>query len=380
MELFTFKQNKKLRCGYTTGSCAAAAAKAATIMLLRINTVDSVTIATPKGIELTLFIEKIIKGEDSVSCAVRKDSGDDPDVTNGILVYANVSKSKDKGIQIEGGIGVGRVTRPGLECAVGMAAINHVPMMMIESEVKSVCDAYQYDGGIAVEISIPEGVEIAKRTFNPRLGIANGISVLGTSGIVEPMSEQALVDSIKVEMNMLRASNFEYIVVTPGNYGEVFAQQNLSIDITNAVKCSNFVGEVLDYAVELKFKGVLLIGHIGKFVKLAGGIMNTHSRYADSRMEIMTAHAAIAGADITTLNNIMNCITTDEAISELDKAGIRERTVETIIQKIDFQLNARVYHQIEVGAILFSNKYGFIGQTNSAISLAEHLKNFEVQK
>ena len=194
------------------------------------------------------------------------------------------------------------------------------------------------------------------------------------------MSEQALVDSIKVEMNMLRAGSFEYIVVTPGNYGEVFAQQNLSIDITNAVKCSNFVGEVLDYAVELKFKGVLLIGHIGKFVKLAGGIMNTHSRYADSRMEIITAHAALAGATLTTLNNIMNCITTDEAISELDKAGIREQTILTIIQKIDFQLNARVYHQIEVGAILFSNKYGFIGQTNSVNSLAEHLKNSEVQK
>nr|WP_319487713.1 cobalt-precorrin-5B (C(1))-methyltransferase CbiD [uncultured Caproiciproducens sp.] len=374
LECFVYKNQKKMRCGYTTGSCAAAAAKAAVQMLLCGQRIETVTISTPKGINLELDIINIAFEQGWVSCAVQKDSGDDPDVTNGIFVYAKVQKTVGEQIKVEGGTGVGRVTRAGLACAIGEAAINPVPRRMIEAEVHAICEVCGYHGGISVEIFIPEGEKIAQKTFNPRLGIIGGISVLGTSGIVEPMSEQALIDSIKVEMKMRAAAGVHYLIVTPGNYGETFTQEHLKIGLKNELKCSNFVGETLDSAVELHFSGVLLIGHIGKFVKLAGGIMNTHSHVADARMEILSAHAALNGANKQTVAEIMNCITTDEAISILDREQIREKTMQTIMGKIDFYLKTRVHDSMEIGAIMFSNQYGALGQTKDVDLLLAQCK------
>ena len=222
---YVIKQNKRLRCGYTTGSCAAGAAKAAALMLFSRHPVRQVSLMTPKGMELNLEILDISMEEGAVSCAVRKDGGDDPDATHGVLVYARVSVSKTPGISIDGGQGVGRVTRKGLQEPVGEAAINPVPRQMIREAVEKVCRDFEYGGGMSVVISIPEGVEIAKKTFNPRLGIEGGISVLGTSGIVVPMSEAALIASIRAEMSMLTASGHEYLIVTPGNYGETFTEK-----------------------------------------------------------------------------------------------------------------------------------------------------------
>lgn len=373
MEEYVYRNNKKLRCGYTTGSCAAAAAQRAAALLLGapIPIDELISLPTPKGIELKIPAEKMERGQEWASCAVKKDSGDDPDVTDGILVYAKVSKipgtvTTESQITISGGIGVGRVTRAGLACPVGEAAINPVPRRMIEEQVKMVCDEFDYTGKIAVEISIPAGVEIAPRTFNPRLGIAGGISVIGTSGIVEPMSEQALIDTIKVEMNVLRAGGAEVLAVTPGNYGETFVKRSLGIEIMNLIKCSNFVGETLDYAEYCEIKGILLVGHIGKFAKLAAGIMNTHSKYGDARTEIIGVHAGLAGASRVTIEKIMNCVTADEAIMVLDEAGIREPVIQSILNKIDFHIKARVHHSLEIGAIMFSNLYGYLGQTEDA--------------
>ena len=197
------EKNRKLRYGYTTGSCAAAAAQAATRMLLTGEKVEEVALQTPKGILLHLLIEEISMDEGRVRCAVQKDGGDDPDVTTGIYVYANVSRRDAPQITLDGGIGVGRVTRPCLWQAVGEAAINKVPRQMILENVEQVCKEYHYTGGLDVQIEIPAGVELAKKTFNPRLGIEGGISVLGTSGIVIPMSETALVASLRLEMKML---------------------------------------------------------------------------------------------------------------------------------------------------------------------------------
>ena len=371
MEKYCYVDNKKLRYGYTTGSCAAAAAKAAALMLLSGQEVTHINLMTPKGFSLALHVHNPSHGEDYAMCAIQKDSGDDPDITNGILVYAKVSYA-EKGITIDGGIGVGRVTRAGLECPVGSAAINRVPRRMIEDAVLEICEECGYGGGIAVEIIIPDGAEIAKKTYNPRLGIEGGISVLGTTGIVEPMSEQALIDSIKVEMKMLKANGAQYIVVTPGNYGEVYAQNTLHIDLCNAVKCSNFVGDVLDYAVQLELKGVLLVGHLGKFVKLAGGVFNTHSRYADCRMEILTAHSALAGAQILLLQHLMGCITTDEAVELLETAHLKEKVMQSILQKIDDHIKARTYGELQIGAVLFSNRYGTLGMTADAPKLMQH--------
>lgn len=265
--MYIYKNHKKLRFGYTTGSCAAAASKASIIMLLNKKPIKKIQIMTPKGILLNLNVLDISFGEDFVKCAIKKDSGDDPDVTNGILVYSKVQFSKDKDIIIDGGIGVGRVTKDGLQCKKGSAAINKVPREMIYKEVKNICEEFEYKEGLYVEISIPEGVEIAKKTFNPRLGIEGGISILGTSGIIEPMSEKALIDTIKLEMKQLKVNGAEYFLITPGNYGESFSRENMEINIENSLKCSNFVGETLDYACELGIKGILFIAHIGKFYK-----------------------------------------------------------------------------------------------------------------
>ncbi len=379
MEQYILKDNRKLRCGYTTGSCAAAAAQRAAAMVLgaSFSPVDKIVLDTPKGIRLKLSAEDPMTGDGWASCAVRKDGGDDPDVTNGILIYAKVSKLPDLDNQsrviLDGGTGVGRVTKRGLACPVGEAAINPVPKKMILEQVRMVCDEFDYIGGLLVEISVPEGEEIAKRTFNAQLGVLGGISILGTSGIVEPMSEQALVDTIRVKMNVRKADGAEYLVITPGNYGETFLKSHIAIPEVDSVKCGNFIGEALDFAGLYEFKGVLLVGHIGKLIKIAAGIMNTHSRYGDARMEIMGAHAAVAGASKDVVEKLLTCVTTEDAISVLDEAGIREQTLDSVLRRLDLHIKERVHHSLEIGAIIFSNQYGYLGETEDAPGLRKKL-------
>lgn len=365
-DYYIIKDNKKLRYGYTTGSCAAAAAGAAAAMLLSGKRVEQVDLLTPKGILLHLAILDIQMGEDAVSCAVEKDGGDDPDATHGLLVYAAVKKSEQPGVQIEGGIGVGRVTKKGLEQPVGAAAINRVPRSMIEKEVKKSAKAFGYDGGFQVVISIPGGEKVAQKTFNPRLGIEGGLSVLGTSGIVVPMSEDALIASIRTEMQLRKANGGEYLLVTPGNYGEAFLKTYPDVDVSNSVKCSNYVGETVDFAVNMGWKGILFVAHIGKFIKVSGGIMNTHSRCADSRAELMTAAGIRAGADIDTARRLLNTVTTDEALAILEEENILEPAMKEIVCRVHAYLQHRCQGAIETEAVLFSNEYGLLGKTDGA--------------
>ena len=376
MEQFVYKNHKKLRYGYTTGSCAAAASKAAAAMLLSGKEISYVELHTPKGIDLRLEVLDISREDNAVSCAIQKDGGDDPDVTNGILIYAKVSRepADEAQIIIDGGIGVGRVTKPGLEQPVGAAAINKLPRQMIRENLEAVCEQYHYHGKLSVVISIPSGVELAAKTFNPRLGIVGGISVLGTSGIVEPMSEQALIDTIRVEMRQKLANGMEYLLVVPGNYGIDFLDQyGHGLQLEDAVKCSNFVGEALDAAVEFGAKGVLLVGHIGKFIKLAGGIMNTHSHNADARMELLTVHAALLGAPVELLQKMMECVTTDDALKYLKEADLMEPVMERIMEKMEFYVNQRAQHQLELGVITFSNVFGILGQTKNVPDLVKKI-------
>lgn len=233
-----------MRYGFTTGSCAAAAAKAAAYMLLTGKVKTEITIETPKGIPYTARILDISRGEKEVTCAVEKDGGDDPDITTGALIYAGVSfgEAGEQGVRIDGGIGVGRVTRPGLDQPVGNAAINHVPREMIEKEVLQVCRLTDYRGSLKVVVFVPEGEKLAEKTFNPRLGIMGGISILGTSGIVEPMSSQAILDTIRVELRQRKAQGFDYVAVAPGNYGLEYMKRTYGYDLDRSVKCSNLSG------------------------------------------------------------------------------------------------------------------------------------------
>ena len=368
---YVFVNNKKLRRGHTTGTCAAAATKAATEALLSGKPVDTVTIHTPKGITLDLPVEDMCITDSYVSCAVRKDGGDDIDATHGTLVYSKVSKT-DSGINIDGGVGVGRVTRKGLDQPVGNAAINRVPRSMIKEAVEDVRFNSDYQGGFDIEISVPEGMEIAKKTFNPRLGIEGGISILGTSGIVEPMSETALVNTIKVEMNM-RSQGNKVLLVVPGNYGKEFSQSFPGIDPEKAVKCSNFVGEMLDYAVEID-RDIVLVSNLGKLVKVAGGIMNTHSRNADSRMEILAANAAMAGASMPIVQRIMGCISTDDALDVINEENLIDDVSKLLIDKVEFYMNHRTGGKIRTAAVMFSSVYGLLAKTSLADEMMDEIR------
>jgi len=359
---------KELRTGVTTGLCAAAAAKAAAITLLSANPPSHVEISAKNNNVLSLEIIDVTQESNMAKCAVQKDAGDDPDITNGAKVYAAVSKTSAAGIVIDGGEGIGRVTKPGLKVPIGKAAINPVPMEMIEAAIKEVCGVYDYTGGIKVIISIPGGEEIAKKTMNQRLGIIGGLSILGTTGIVEPMSDKAIIETIKTEIDVLVASGKKNLLITPGNYGRGFAQKELGLDIGKAIKCSNFIGETLDYACVKGIEQILLIGHAGKLVKLAGGIMNTHSAIADCRMEIIAAHSAMAGAGGETTRQIMECVTSEAAIEIMLKLGINSHVWESIGAKIGFHLGARTQGSIAIEYIVFTQDHGVLVQSDTTQS------------
>ena len=299
---YVIRGQKKLRFGYTTGSCAAAACRGAVEMLLGKKEVKEVRLMTPKGISLLLTLEEIKREEKWVSCGVRKDGGDDPDTTHGLLICARAEKTEEPGIVLDGGTGVGRVTKPGLSQKIGEAAINPVPRSMILSQAEEAALLYHYKGGLKLTIYVPEGEETALKTFNPRLGIVGGISILGTTGIVEPMSEKALIESIRVEMRQHCAQGEKYLLVTPGNYGAEYVREKADLPFEKNMKCSNYVGETIDMAVDMGVKGILFVAHIGKFVKVAAGIMNTHSHSADGRMEVLAANGIRAGAPLSRHN------------------------------------------------------------------------------
>ena len=365
---------KELAKGYTTGTCAQAATKAAMQMLFTGKEVGQVLVELPQGERIQLHIEDIKRTfSGQVSCAVKKDSGDDPDITNGVLVYSKVRISDKAGIHIDGGTGVGRVTKPGLDQPVGAAAINSVPRQMIKKEVEDACDEVGYTGGIDVEIAIPEGVRLARETFNPRLGIEGGLSILGTTGIVNPMSEQALLDTIEVEMKVCLAEKYKYLITAPGNYGLDFLKEQYSIEENDVVKCSNYIGQTIDMAVEQGCKGILLAGHIGKLIKVSGGIMNTHSKWADCRMELFATAALRAGIDGKKAASFLDCVTTDDA---LKKCSEEERVciMEKIMMRMEEYLNYRAKGKLKIGAVTFSNVYGILGKTELAESIIEKFR------
>lgn len=350
-----------------------------------------ISIITPAGVRFDADILDITRNAESVKCAVRKDGGDDPDVTTGALVYAEVTliaeehdteganednpratihTSADR-IRIDGGEGVGRVTRPGLDQPPGNAAINSVPRKMIRSEVSEVMDAYDFQGCISVIISVPQGEEIASHTFNPRLGIEGGISVIGTSGIVEPMSRQAILDTIRIELSQKYAEGCRTAFISPGNYGLDFMREYYGIDLDKSVKCSNFIGETIDMITETGFDGVLLTGHAGKLVKVAGGIMNTHSREADSRMEIIAAEALRKGVSRDDIIRILDSLTTDEAFAILDNSGCMKEVASGLVRSILYYLNRRAEGKLDIECIMYTKDLGQLAASEGAVNMIE---------
>ena len=369
-EQYIYRGGQKLRCGYTTGSCAAAASGAAAEMLISGEISEFSEIMTPKGVPLKLEVLDATISTDYAKCAIKKDSGDDPDITNGILVYAKVSRISD-GVEIVGGEGIGKVTKAGLDQPTGEAAINSVPRKMIAAAVEKVAEMYDYHGGFRIEISVPNGEEIAKKTYNPRMGIEGGISIIGTSGIVEPMSNSALIDTIRLEERMRKAEGHNALLLTLGNYSENFIQKSMPFALEKSVKCSNFIGEAIDSALEYGFENILIIGHIGKLVKLGAGIMNTHSAQADGRMDVLVTCGVLAGAESEVLRNIPECATVDAALDILKEHGYMEKTLEILAKRAEYYLDAKVKNAVKIGAVMFSDKHGITVETSRVCELIE---------
>ena len=412
-EEYVTTNGQRLRRGYTTGTCASLAAKAAATLLLSGTAPQRVSVQTPAGIPVSVQPTSVTLCEEAAASApagtpatqdaatsttsvtsaqsahagapvthstatsaracVVKDAGDDYDVTNGAHVWATVTLC-ESGISIDGGTGVGRITCPGLDQPVGNAAINSGPRAMICAALENIAEEEGYFGGFHVVIEVPEGVELGRKTFNPSLGITGGISILGTSGIVEPRSLQALQDALKVEIHVRAANGNKRLVVVPGNSGQAFLETLGLCSTIPVVSCANFIGFTLDQAQAEGFEQVLLVGHIGKLIKVAGGIMDTHSRMADCRRELFAAHAGAAGAHTQTILDIFACATTDACLDVIESAGIKTPVLERISRAIQYHLEHRTQGKLEVGAVVFSNKTGLLTCTKSAQRLLDEWK------
>lgn len=352
-ELYVIKDGKRLRCGYTTGSCAAAAAKAAVIGLVSGIIPEYVEIETPAGIDLRLKVEKPVVEGEYTSCCIVKDAGDDPDATDGIEIFARASRRKDNIIVIDGGFGIGRITHDCCFGKKGEAAINRVPKKMIEKEVRK-----EADGGYDILIYAPLGEEIGKKTFNANIGIEGGISIIGTKGIVEPMSEDALKESIYIEVDALYESGIRDLILYPGNYGEEFSKK---IGITEpGVKISNYVGDIIQYCYNKGFGKITLIGNIGKLCKVSIGIFNTHSRVCDGRIEAFIYYLALAEAPFEIINRIKNALTAEEALKIIIEEG-NQSIIEAM--KRGCIENIRKYVKDEgfnIEIIMYSMNYGLL--------------------
>jgi cobalt-precorrin-5B (C1)-methyltransferase len=377
-ELYTYKDDQKLRCGYTTGSCAAAAAKAALLMLLEGADISQVSILTPKGITYIAEIVDIEKESGSVSCSVIKDGGDDIDATDGMKIKATVSLRNDGIVSIDGGDGIGRITKPGLDQPVGEAAINSVPRKMIRENIEEVLNSFNAsDRGASVIISAPDGEAIALKTFNPKLGIVGGISILGTTGIVEPMSDEGILGTIRAQINMQKALGKKVLLMAPGNYGLKFLKDEYEIDEDRAVLCSNFVYDTLKFAQAAGFDELLFVGHLGKLVKVSGGIKNTHSKYGDHRMEILENAAKLfASSDEfkAIKGQLDECVMTDEALRIIDSYGYKDKVFYRVASSIKENMESWAEGRMKVETIIFADGYSFLSESDGAKDML-----FEIQ-
>ena len=359
-DTYVYYNGRKLRKGFTTGTTATAATVAAIRTLLNQEPQETVTVHAANGKIAIFDVEQTDFDEQQASCAIKKDGGDDQDATDGALIFATVKLRDDNEIHLDGGKGVGRVTKEGLANKPGMPAINPTPRRVIKAAAREELGEKR---GINIVISVPEGERIAKLTYNPRLGIVGGISILGTSGVVTPMSESSWKHSISIEMNIHRKRGDNTIVLVPGNYGEDFAKDELGIPNAKIVQMSNFVGYVLHETQRLGFTKVLIVGDLGKMIKVAGGIFSTHSKDADARAEIMVANLALMGGVPTAfLRKINQCLTTISMIKMIDEAGYQE-VYQMIADKIKLRAEKLLAHRephVEIDVVIFSRESGFL--------------------
>ncbi len=400
IEIFENEENrysgvgdKVLRRGVTTGTCAACAAYACARELLSGEMTEAVRLQVPAGIAISMETQRQDErcvAEFSSCYGVTKYSGDDPDVTDGALVLCCISlevpesehsslfiyevniSGKTVRMYLSGGTGIGKVTKPGLEIEVGMSAINKVPRQMIFSQVEAaLIEAADNDCEIPEEISIivsiPGGTELAERTFNSSLGIEGGLSILGTTGIIEPMSNRALIESICVQIRQRRAMEENVLYLSPGNHGSKYLCEEMSVDEEDIVKCSNFVGEAIDCAVDAGFEEMVIVGDVGKLCKLAAGIFDTHSHTADGRGTVFALHYLLCGGEVATAQEIMTQISTQAMMDILVREQILTETADSMMKSIRKYVEQRSHNKIKYNVVLFSTKYGLFGEISGEV-------------
>jgi len=352
----------KLRSGFTTGTCAAAAAKAAVMAWQGLH-LTSVNISVPAGKTLTIpvaFIEKFVDGG---RATVIKDAGDDPDITDGVSVVVDFRiRAEQPDIIFNAGEGIGKVTLPGLQIPVGEPAINPVPRQMIEAQIRPLLPE---SSGALITISIPDGERLAKRTLNPTLGIVGGLSIIGTTGIVEPMSEEAFKNSLKPQISVAKALGYSSIVMTPGKIGQDFAVGRYGLPAAAVLQTSNFIGFMLEAAVEYGIKEVLLFGHLGKLVKVAAGVFHTHNRMADARMETLAAYMAAEGAPQSAVKAVLECMTTEAAIPILQEYGLTS-VYSVLAHRASIRAMRYVFEDLHVGTAIVTMKGEVLGLDDAA--------------
>ncbi len=366
-------KGKAYRKGYTTGSCATAAAKVAALMILRQQIIHQISIVTPSGVTLHLNVEEPLIHGNQATAAIRKDGGDDVDVTHGMLIYAQVKLRDDAHITITGGTGIGKVTQKGIGLPIGHSAINKTPLQTIDAAVREVLGP---ERGADMVIFAPEGEERALRTYNSRLGIMGGISILGTTGIVTPMSEESWKRTLAIELEQKRENGLDKVIFVPGNHGERFVREQLQVDTNLVVTMSNFVGYMLQEAERLAFRHVVMVGHLGKLIKVAAGIFHTHSHIADGRMETLVTHLALAGAPNELLQQVYHCLTTEAAMELIAQAGY-----ESVYDAIATRIVDRVQQMLRYSpqpftcdVILFSLDNQPLGSNRPLAAIAEELR------
>ncbi len=349
-------KDRELREGFTTGTCAAAAALASALLLNGEHETECVEVTLPIGRVITVCIDECFFDGDAAVSSVIKDSGDDPDVTNGIKICARVSRIAKSEIVVTGGIGIGVVTRSGLQIKPGDYAINPVPLEQIKNTLKPFI---KNNSGFYVEIFCPEGEKVALKTYNPKLGITGGISILGTTGVVKPMSEDAYKKTLSLKMSVISSEGGESAVMTPGNYGSSFIEANYRIDPDLVITTGNYIGYMIDEAVKFRIKNVLLIGHIGKLIKVAGGIFNTHSRTADCRSEIFAAHHTLFCGNGDLVRELMSANTTDDCVRIVKDPDFYGYICDTIKKRCsDYS-----YGEINFEVIIFNLECGILGRS-----------------
>ena len=374
---FNIKNGHTQRYGFTTGTTATAAAIGAAYMYLN-DKRDIVDVELPAGITLTIPLEFVNKEKNLFTCGVKKNAGDDPDVTDGILISTKLEFiKKENGLEFNffAGEGVGVFTKDGLALPKGEAAINPVPRQMMIDNLSVILKEHGFSGIVNITVIVENGVEIAKKTFNERLGIIGGISILGTSGLVLPMSKTALLETIEADIKFrLKNSENKTVYMAPGNIGARFLEQNFGIESKTVAIISNFIGESIDYAISNDAKEIVLCGDLGKLIKLSGGIMNTHSNDSDSRLELLASavlkHAIKNNIDFKSLkyviSNIFEQKTTTGAINI-----IKEKKLEKCFDILANQMLYYAYNRAFKAEIFYHK--------NRFADMDEFKNNFEIR-